>query len=74
MDSESLDIEERFQAEYRARWNAVETFKAHELAATTDERARQIIQSLGAVEGWRERRNWSGLVDQQAIFHKGRRD
>ena len=74
MDSESLDIEERFQAEYRARWNAVETFKAHELAAMTDERARQIIQSLGAVEGWRERRNWSGLVDQQAIFHKGRRD
>ena len=73
MDSESLDMKERFQADYRARWNAVETFEAHELAAMTDERARQIIQSLGAVEGWRERPDWSGLVDQQAIFHKGRR-
>jgi hypothetical protein len=25
---------------------------------------------LGAVEGWRERPDWSGLVEQQAIFHK----
>jgi hypothetical protein len=54
------------------RWEAVETFKAHELAAMTEERAWQIIQSLGAAEGWRERPDWSGLVEQQAIFHKGR--
>jgi hypothetical protein len=32
----------------------VEIFKAHELAAMTDERAREIIQTLGSVEGWRE--------------------
>jgi hypothetical protein len=37
----------------------------------TEERAWQIIQSLGAVEGWRERRDWSGLIEQQAIFRKG---
>ncbi len=61
------------RAEYLARWEAVETFKAHELAGMTEERARQIIQSLGAVEGWRERPDWSGLVEQQAIFHKGHR-
>ncbi len=36
----------------------------------TEERARQIIQGLGAAEGWRERPDWSGLVEQQAIFRK----
>ena len=59
-------------AEYHARWEAVETFKAHELAAMTEQRAQQIIHSLGAVQGWRERSDWSGLVEQQALFHKGR--
>lgn len=72
MDSDPLEFREKFQAEYRARWDAVETIKAQELAAMTEERARQIIQSLGAVEAWRERSDWSGLVDQQAIFLKGR--
>ena len=56
------------RAKYFARWEAVEIIKAQELAAMTEERARQIIQMLGAVEGWRERPDWSGLVEQQAIF------
>ena len=55
-----------------ARLEAVEIFKAHELAAMTEERARQIIQSSGAVGEWRERPDWSGLVEQQAIFEKSR--
>lgn len=71
MSSEPLELKEQ-RAAYHARWEAVETFKAHELAAMTDERAREIIQRLGAAEGWRERPNWSGLVEQQAIFKKGR--
>ncbi len=71
MDSEPLELREQ-RAQYYARWEAVETFKAHELAAMTDERASQSIQMLEAVEGWRERLDWSGLVEQQAIFHKGR--
>jgi hypothetical protein len=71
VSSDPLELKEKFQAEYHARWEAVETFKAHELASMTEERARQIIQSLGAVEGWRERPDWSGLVEQQAIFQKG---
>lgn len=58
---------------YYARWEAVEAARAQELAAMTEERARQIIQSLGAIEGWRERPDWSGLVEQQAIFQRGRR-
>jgi hypothetical protein len=73
MDSDVRDATARLRAEYHLRWEAVETFKAQELAAMTDERARQIIQSLGAVDGWRERRDWSGLVEQQAIFHRVQR-
>ena len=71
MNSEPLELKET-QAEYLARWEAVETFRARELAAMTEERARQIIQSLGAVEAWRERPDWSGLVEQQAIFQRRR--
>jgi hypothetical protein len=72
MDDNVIEATARLRAEYRLRWEAVETFKAQELAAMTDERARQIIQSLGTVEGWRERRDWSGLVEQQALFRRAR--
>ena len=73
VSSEPLELREKFRAEYHARWEAVETFKAHELAALTEERAQWIIQSLAAVDPWRERPDWSGLVEQQAIFQRGRR-
>jgi hypothetical protein len=72
MSSEPLELKDKSKAEYRIRWEAIETAHAEELAAMTDERARQIIQSLGAVEGWRECPEWSGLVEQQAIFLKAR--
>jgi hypothetical protein len=72
MNHDSLALRDALRAEYSARWEAVETFKAQELAAMTDERAWQVIQSLGAVDGWRERPDWSGLVEQQALFQKGR--
>ena len=72
MSPDALEPRDAARAEYRARWEAVETFKAQELTAMTEERAGQIIQTLGAVEGWRERPDWSGLVEQQAFFHKGR--
>jgi hypothetical protein len=71
MSHDSLELNEA-RAAYFDRWEAVEAAKAQELAAMTEERARQIIQSLGAVEGWRERLDWSGLVEQQAVFHRGR--
>ncbi len=70
MDSEPMNLREKLKAEYYARWEAVETFKAQELAALTEEGARQIILSLGAVEAWRDRPDWSGLVEQQAIFQR----
>jgi hypothetical protein len=72
MSSDPLELKDA-RAEYHARWEAVEIVKAQELAAMTEQRAWQIIQMLGAVEGWRERPDWSGLVEQQAIFQKGRK-
>jgi len=54
---------------YFARWDAVETVKAQELASLTDEQAREIMQKLTAVELWRPRPDWSGLVEQQALLH-----
>jgi hypothetical protein len=72
MSSDPDALKEKDRAEYRASWEAVETFKAQELAAMTDEQARQIVQRLAAPEGRRERPDWSGLVEQQAIFHKKR--
>jgi len=74
MSSDPHELREKFQAEYHARWEAVASFQAQELAAMTEERALQILRMLGAVEGWRERPDWSGLVEQQAIFQKGRRE
>ena len=71
-NSKRLELKDT-RAEYFAQWEAVEAYKAHELAAMSEERARQIIHSLGAVKGRRERPDWSGLVEQQAILHKGRR-
>jgi hypothetical protein len=72
MSSNPLELNDAARTAYHARWEDVETFKAQELAAMTEERAREIIQSLGAAEGWRERSDWSGLVEQQALFHKRR--
>ena len=72
MSSDPLELKEA-RAEYFARWEAVETVKAQELAAMTDERAWEIIQTLRPfAEPWRDPSNGMGLVEQQRIFHKGR--
>ena len=70
MSSDPLELQEA-RAEYHARWEAVETVKAQELAAMTEERAWQIIRSLrpfGEVPP--NPFNGAGLVEQQAIFHR----
>ena len=60
-----------WRAQYRETTELLETLRARELKNMTDERARQIIESLGAFEEpWRERTDWSGLVEQQAFFHR----
>ena len=68
MSSDPLELKER--REYHARWEAVEIFKAHELAMT-EERARQIIRSLRPFTALPpDPFNGMGLVEQQAIFHR----
>lgn len=68
-----MELNEKARAEYYARWEAVETVKARELAAMTDERAWEIICSLQPfAEIPRDPNNGMGLVEQQAIFHRRR--
>ena len=72
MSSDPLELKDA-RAEYHARWEAVETVKAQELAAMTDERAWEIIRSLRLfTEPWRDPSNGMGLVEQQRIFHQRR--
>lgn len=62
--------DESWRDRYLTTAEALETVRAQELAALDDARAAEIIQTLGAVEPWRERPDWSGLVEQQALFHR----
>ena len=67
MNPTPLELKEKLRAEYHARWEALETFKAHELAAMTEERARKIIQSLELFAPVPpDPFNGMGLVEQQA--------
>jgi hypothetical protein len=61
----------KWQVDYRATSEMLECIRARELAAMSDEEALRIIESLNTVEHpWREREDWSGLVEQQALFHR----
>jgi len=64
----------RWQADYHATTEALETIRARNLAAMTDEQCLQIIETLNSFEQpWSERPNWSGLVEQQRLFHQRRK-
>ena len=72
MSSEPDELQEA-RAAYHARWEAVETVKAQELAAMTDERALQVIDSLCSFDDTLpDPSNGMGLVEQPAIFLKDR--
>lgn len=65
---------EQWLLAYRATSEALERLRARELAAMTDEEAlRQIELLCVAQPPWRERPDWSGLVEQQALFHRRRK-
>jgi hypothetical protein len=71
MSSNPDQTKEEWRAEYFARTEALETVRTREIAAMTEEEAVKQIRSLCVAETpWRERPNWSGLVEQQAIFHR----
>lgn len=70
MSSDPPELQKKLQADYLARWEAVETARAQDLAAMTEERARQIIYSLRLFAPVPpDPYNGMGLVEQQAIFH-----
>ena len=71
MSSDPLDLKDTLQTDYRARCEAMETARAQELAAMTEERARQIIRWLRLFAPIPpDPFNGMGLVEQQAIFHR----
>jgi hypothetical protein len=66
-----MELRDAAREAYHARWEAVETVKAQELARMTEERAWRIICSLRPfAELPRDPYNGMGLVEQQAIFHR----
>jgi hypothetical protein len=74
MSSGVEKTKEQWRAEYFARTEALERVRTRELAALTEEEAAKQIRSLCVVEApWRERPNWSGLVEQQAIFQRAKK-
>ena len=69
-----LTNKEEWLAQYRETTEILERIRLRELAAMTDEEALRIIKSLTVAEPpWRERPDWSGLVEQQDIFHRRKR-
>jgi hypothetical protein len=74
MGSEPLKLQEKQAAEYHARWEAVETVKAQELAALTEQGAWEIIRALRLfAPAPPNPMNGMGLVEQQDIFHRKKR-
>ena len=64
----------QWQKQYRETSRMLETIRDQELRALTDAEVWRRIQTL-KVPGkpWRERPDWSGLVEQQALFHRRRK-
>ncbi|MCX5659381.1 MAG: hypothetical protein NTW19_06610 [Planctomycetota bacterium] len=62
---------EQWRAAYLKRVEMLETIRIRELAAMTEEEALRRVLALRVVgRPWRERPDWSGLVEQQALFHR----
>lgn len=60
-----------WRVKYDLASDALARVQARELASMTDAEALRRIEALRAFGPvWRERPDWSGLVEQQAIFHR----
>ena len=71
MDMAPITDKKQWLAAYRATAEELERIAARDLAAMTDEEALRRIQLLGPCPTpWRDRPDWSGLVEQQALFHR----
>jgi hypothetical protein len=64
---------QKWRAQYRQTSEELARLETVDLASLTDEEALVRLHRLEPVERpWRERPDWSGLVEQQAIFHRRR--
>ena len=62
------------RTQYRAAADALERVQLEELAALSDEQALKRTRSLRLFTVTpRPSSNWSGLVEQQALFHRDER-
>jgi hypothetical protein len=62
-----------WQAGYHATSEALARIWTADLAAMSDQEALRRIEALVTPDApWRERPDWSGLVEQQALFHRRR--
>jgi len=69
---DAADLIQR-RAAYRQLSQRLAQIEMDQLAQMTDEEAlRQILSLVVAEEPWRERPDYSGLVEQQALFRKAR--
>jgi hypothetical protein len=67
----SVPDKKRWLIDYRATTEELARIRTREIAALTDEEAlKQILSLCTAQPPWRERPDWSGLVEQQALFHR----
>jgi hypothetical protein len=67
----SADEIAQWREGYRALSRELARIRARELREMSNEAALAKIFSLAAAgEPWRSRREWSGLVEQQAVFHR----
>ena len=69
----TIDDKEKWQIAFRQTAEELACLETLDLANMSDEEALRRLHSLGTVERpWRERSDWSGLVEWQALLH-GRR-
>jgi len=70
----SPEDRKKWLANYLATMEELERMRAHELRDMTDEEALRRMKLLVAADPvWRERPDWSGLVEQQDLFRRGRK-
>jgi hypothetical protein len=68
---EQARAKELWRTVYRPAFEELERMRLTELAAMTEEEACRRMALLEACPTpWRERPDWSGLVEQQAYFHR----
>ncbi len=74
MSMDKIVDKEQWLKSYCETSELLQAIRERELRAMTDEEALRRIQSLTMIgKPWRERPDWSGLVEQQAIFHRRRK-